>query len=309
MNSKLNGILALSLIAGACVAQTGTPPGQPQVKMMQPPNQPPAVKPSKEDLSYAAGMMFGGSIKRMNFDVDTDIIAKAMKEVLTGQTNKFDEKKMNEIIQAAVAVSQKEMAAKHEKEGVENKKKGAEFLAENGKKPGVKTLPDGLQYKVLKEGTGATPKAEDTITAHYSGRLIDGTKFDSSYDHPGAQPLVRPANRLIPGWTEALKLMKVGSKWELYVPSELAYGERGSPPKIGANETLIFEMELLDVKPAEPPPAPPAAIAPKTNESVVSGEIIKVPSAEEMKKGAKIEVIKQSDITNQVKATNTPEKK
>ncbi len=261
-------------------------------------------KPSKEDLSYAAGMMFGNSIKRANFEVDPDLIATAIKEVLAGKPTKFDEKKMNDIIHAAVNASQQEAAAKREKESAENKKKGDDFLAANAKKEGIKTLPDGLQYKVIKEGTGATPKANDIIVANYRGKLINGTEFDSSYVRN--QPLTSPVNRLIPGWTEALQMMKAGSKWELYIPSQLAYGERGSPPKIGPNEALIFEMELLEVKPQEPPPAPPT---PKTNETVVSGEIIKVPSAEEMKKGAKIEVIKQSDITNAAKTNATQPKK
>ncbi|MDB6025896.1 MAG: FKBP-type peptidyl-prolyl cis-trans isomerase [Verrucomicrobiales bacterium] len=318
MNSKVYGIIALSLVAGVCFAQNPPPAGQrPPIKLMQQqgnqPQPPPPPKPSKEDLSYAAGMMFGGSIKRANFDVDPDLIMKAMKDVLSGAAPKFDEKRMNEIFQGAMAAAQTEMAAKREKEVVENKKKGDAFLAENAKKPGVKSLPDGLQYKVIKEGTGATPKSNDVVVAHYTGRLIDGTKFDSSYDHPGGQPLEHPANQLITGWTEALQMMKVGSKWELYVPGHLAYKERGSPPKIGPNETLIFEMELLGVKPQQPPPAPPeAASSAKPNETVVSGEIIKVPSQEEMKKGAKIEVIKQSDITNAAKTnitTNAPVKK
>ena len=299
MNSKLNGIIALSFIAGVCVAEDPkTPPPSPKPQInLQRPNMEPPPKPSKEDLSAAIGFKFGNSIKNAKFDVDPDLIVKSMKETLAGNS-KMEDRKASEIINGAVIAAQKA-----------TKERGEKFLAENAKKPGVKVLPSGLQYKVIKEGTGATPKANDIITAHYTGRLIDGTKFDSSYDHPGAQPLQRPANRLIPGWTEALQLMKVGSKWELYIPSQLAYGERGSPPKIGPDEALVFEMELLDVKAPEPAPAPPATATGKTNESVVSGEIIKVPSAEEMKKGAKIEVIKQSDLTNAVKTTNAPNKK
>jgi FKBP-type peptidyl-prolyl cis-trans isomerase FklB len=303
MNSKLYALLALSLIAGNCFAQPGNPSARPQMKIGQPSNQTPPPKPSKDDLSYASGMAFAGTIKRMDLDVDLDIVVKAMKDVLAGTPTKLDEKKMNEIVQAAMYYAQQEMPAK-------NKKKADAFFAENAKKPGIKTLPGGLQYRVIKEGTGAVPKTNDIITAHYTGHLLNGTKFDSSYDHPGAEPMQRAANRLIPGWTEALTNMHVGSKWELFIPADLAYGEHGQG-KIGPGEALIFEMELLDVKAPEAPAAPPApaASAAKPNETVVSGEIIKVPSAEEMKKGAKIEVIKQSDLTNAVKATNAPDKK
>ncbi len=124
--------------------------------------------------------------------------------------------------------------------------KGQQFLDENSKKEGVHTLPDGLQYKVLKEGTGTKPKATDTVVVHYRGTLIDGTEFDSSYKRN--EPAEFPVNRVIKGWTEALQLMPEGSKWMLYIPSRLAYGERGAPGAIGPNETLVFEVELLKVK-------------------------------------------------------------
>lgn len=123
---------------------------------------------------------------------------------------------------------------------------GEAFLNANKNKAGVKTLPDGLQYKVLKEGTGPTPTINDTVTVNYAGRLVDGTEFDSSYKR--GEPTTFPVSGVIPGWTEALQLMKKGSVWELYIPSDLAYGERGAPPSIGPNETLIFKVELLDVK-------------------------------------------------------------
>jgi FKBP-type peptidyl-prolyl cis-trans isomerase FklB len=125
--------------------------------------------------------------------------------------------------------------------------KGQEFLQQNSKKEGVKTLADGLQYKVVKEGTGKTPKATDRVSVHYRGTLIDGTEFDSSYKR--GEPAEFPVNRVIHGWTEALQLMKEGSKWMLYIPADLAYGEGGTPGgPIGPNETLIFEVELLKVK-------------------------------------------------------------
>jgi FKBP-type peptidyl-prolyl cis-trans isomerase len=126
-----------------------------------------------------------------------------------------------------------------------NKMSGEAFLATNKNKPGVVTLPDGLQYKVMTQGNGPQPTDNDSVTVNYSGTLIDGTEFDSSYKR--GQPATFPVSGVIPGWTEALKLMKMGSKWELYVPSSLAYGENGAPPMIGANETLIFTVELISV--------------------------------------------------------------
>jgi FKBP-type peptidyl-prolyl cis-trans isomerase FklB len=144
---------------------------------------------------------------------------------------------------------QKEMMAKREQAGKEagakNKVEGEAFLAENGKKEGVVTLPDGLQYKILKEGDGAKPKATDTVTVHYRGTLISGTEFDSSYKRK--EPVSFPVNGVIAGWTEALQLMKVGSKWQLFIPSTLAYGERGAGPDLGPNATLIFEVELISI--------------------------------------------------------------
>jgi FKBP-type peptidyl-prolyl cis-trans isomerase FklB len=131
-------------------------------------------------------------------------------------------------------------------QGQANKKKGEEFLATNAKKEGVKTLPSGLQYLVLKEGTGKRPEATDQVEVHYHGTLLDGTVFNSSVDR--GTPLTIPVNGVIPGWIEALQLMKEGAKWKVFIPSKLAYQKRGSPPKIGPNETLIFEIELLHVK-------------------------------------------------------------
>jgi FKBP-type peptidyl-prolyl cis-trans isomerase FklB len=133
--------------------------------------------------------------------------------------------------------------------GEKNKKEGEAFLAANKKKEGVITLPSGFQYKAIKEGTGKTPKATDTVTVNYRGTLIDGTEFDSSYKR--GQPATFRVNGVIAGWTEALQLMKEGSKWELFIPANLAYGERGAGAAIGPNAVLIFEVELISVKPAE----------------------------------------------------------
>ncbi|MEO8429807.1 MAG: FKBP-type peptidyl-prolyl cis-trans isomerase, partial [Verrucomicrobiota bacterium] len=162
--------------------------------------------------------------------------------------------------------------------------KGEAFLKQNATKEGVKTTPSGLQYKVLKEGAGKTPKATDTVEVNYRGTLIDGTEFDSSYKR--GQPYTTSVMGVVKGWTEALQMMKVGSKWQLFIPSELAYGPRPGGRDIGPNAVLVFEVELLEIKPPTPPPGA----------QPVTSDIIKVPSAEELKKGAKIEVIK-SDST------------
>ena len=189
-----------------------------------------------------------------------------------------------------------------------NKKEGEAFLAENKKKPGIKTLdvklPDGttaeMQYKVITEGTGAIPKSNDTVTVNYRGTLINGKEFDSSAKH-GGQPAKFQVNRVVRGWTEALERMKAGSKWELYLPSSLAYGDQGYGPNIEPGATLIFEMELLGME-APPPPPPPA--------QPLTSDIIRVPSAEELKKGAKIEVIKPEDLEKLTNAAaQKPEKK
>ena len=151
------------------------------------------------------------------------------------------------------------------------------------------TLPSGLQYKVIAEGAGDSPAAHDQVTVNYRGKLIDGTEFDSSYKR--GEPATFGVSGVIKGWTEALQLMKPGAKWELYIPSALAYMERGSGAQIGPNSTLIFDVELVSVKKQEPPPTP----------EPVTSDIIKVPSKEEMEKGAKIEVIKKEDLDKLMK--------
>ena len=246
----------------------------------------PDAKSEKDKVSYAIGMFFGNTIKRQAIDVDVDSVAKAIKDVVSGGTTRMTEQEAQQTIQAM----QRDMMARREAEnkvlGEKNKMEGTTFLAANAKKPGVMTTTNGLQYKVITEGKGEKPKITDTVSTHYKGRLINGTEFDSSYKR--GQPAEFPVTGVIKGWTEALQMMKVGSKWELYIPSNLAYAERGSPPNIGPDATLIFEIELLAIK---PPPVPSEA------SQAVSGEIIKVPSAEGLKKGEKIEVIRP-DQTN-----------
>ncbi len=186
-------------------------------------------------------------------EIDPAVLAKGIADALAGGKPAMSEKDQ----QAAMMELQKDA---HSRAGEKNKKEGEEFLATNKKQEGVKTLASGLQYKVVKQGTGATPKATDVVTTHYRGTLINGNVFDSSYDRN--EPAKFPVNKVIPGWTEALQLMKVGDKWRLYIPSDLAYGEKGAGGDIPPNATLIFDIELLDVAKAEAAPAPAAPAAP-----------------------------------------------
>ena len=183
-------------------------------------------------------------------DISPEMLASGIKDALAGKPQLNPDQ-----IKEVMSTFEKDMEQKQKQAGDKNKAEGTKFLEENKKKDGVKTTGSGLQYKVLKDGNGAQPKASDTVTVNYRGTLINGTEFDSSYKR--GQPASFPVNGVIKGWTEALKQMKVGSKYQLFIPSDLAYGERSVSPDLAANSTLIFEVELLDAKPA-PPPAPGA---------------------------------------------------
>ncbi|GAB1269688.1 FKBP-type peptidyl-prolyl cis-trans isomerase [Aurantivibrio infirmus] len=210
----------------------------------------------EQRFSYAFGLNIGRQFKQEEINLDVDALALAIRDTYAEVEFRLSE----EEIQAAVEEFQKEQQEKfmarqqvqeeeNAKVAEENAKIGAEFLAANAEKEGVVTLDSGLQYKEIKPGEGAKPAADATVTVHYRGRLIDGTEFDSSYSRN--QPASFPLQGVIAGWTEGLQLMSEGSTYELYVPAELAYGERGSPPTIGPNSTLIFEVELLQAAAAE----------------------------------------------------------
>lgn len=201
----------------------------------------------KDKASYAIGMDMAKSLKRNGVEVNADVLVKAIQDVLTDQKVQLTDDEAKTIL----AALQKEMQGKQQEKmkilGEKNQKDGAAFLAENMKKDGVKTLPSGLQYKVIAEGTGKSPSATDTVTVQYKGSLIDGTEFDSSYKR--GQAATFALNGVIKGWTEALQLMKEGSKWQIFLPSNLAYGETGTVGgPIGPNAVLIFEVELVAVK-------------------------------------------------------------
>lgn len=203
------------------------------------------LKTQKEKGSYALGMSVGLGLHRQGVDVDPSVVARGLRDAMLGHKTLLTEDEMRAALQQLRADVNKQQEAKAHVEGEANRKQGEEFLAANKSKPGVTTLPDGLEYKVLKEGTGPKPTAEDTVTVNYRGTLINGKEFDSSYKR--GQPTTFPVNGVIKGWTEALQLMPVGSKWELYIPPDLAYGDRGAGADIAPGSTLIFEVELLSI--------------------------------------------------------------
>lgn len=219
---------------------------------------------TKEKASYAIGMNLGGGLHRQNIDVDTASLVQGLKDALSGNKTLLSEEEARAALMQLQSEMQAKMQAKQAQEGEANKKEGDAFLAANKTKEGVVTLPSGLQYKILKEGSGPKPSAIDSVVCNYKGTLINGTEFDSSYKR--GEPATFPVTGVIKGWTEALQLMPVGSKWELFIPADLGYGPRGTPGgPIGPNSTLIFEVELMSIKEKPPAPdkVPPPAEAPE----------------------------------------------
>jgi FKBP-type peptidyl-prolyl cis-trans isomerase FklB len=206
----------------------------------------PELKGDKEKISYSIGMNLGGSLKRDSVEVDPDMLAKGLKDSYGGGKTLLTEDQARQALEDFQKSLMAKKAETMQKLSEKNKADGEKFLAENAKKEGVKSLPSGLQYKEITPGKGKSPKATDTVTTHYKGTLIDGTEFDSS--HKRGEPVSFPVSGVIAGWTEALQLMKEGAKWQLFIPSNLAYGERGAGRDIGPNATLIFEVELISVK-------------------------------------------------------------
>ena len=199
------------------------------------------LKTDKDKFSYALGMNYGYGFRGEGLDLDLSLFAQAFAEAFTTGKTAMSEREMQAVLTAAAEEFRSKQAEKDEKV----KRDGENFLAENKAREGVVTLPSGLQYKVLKQGTGNKPTLGDSVCCHYRGTLIDGTEFDASGKHGG--PVTFPLRGVIRGWTEALQMMPVGSKWQLFVPSELAYGEQG-PPGIGPNATLIFDVELVSIQ-------------------------------------------------------------
>jgi FKBP-type peptidyl-prolyl cis-trans isomerase FklB len=211
------------------------------------------LKTQKDKFSYALGMNLGANLHKQSVEVDPNIVAQGLRAAMVGGKTLLTP----EEAQAALVEVQKDIQAKLQEKakvaGEANKKEGETFLAANKSKPGVVALPSGLQYKIMTAGTGPKPSASDSVVCNYRGTLINGKEFDSSYKR--GQPATFPVGGVIKGWTEALQLMPVGSKWQLFIPSTLAYGERGAGGDIGPDATLIFEVELMSIqdkaKPAE----------------------------------------------------------
>jgi FKBP-type peptidyl-prolyl cis-trans isomerase len=215
----------------------------------------PQLKDQKDKVSYSIGLNIGFNLGRQNVQVNHDVLAAGIKDAIAGKPQLNTDQ-----VKEVMATFEKDMQQKQKAAGEKNASEGAKFLEENKKKEGVKATASGLQYKVLKEGTGPQPKETDTVTVNYRGTLINGTEFDSSYKR--GQPATFPLNGVIKGWTEGLQLMKTGSKYQFFVPPNLAYGDRNVGPDIAPNSTLIFEVELTGVKPPQTAASPAGAASP-----------------------------------------------
>ncbi len=205
-----------------------------------------APKTDKDKISYSIGFGMGSNLKNQGVDVDADKLSKGIKDGLTGAKPVMSQADMDKTMTDLRTKMMAQQQEKMKSVGAKNKADGEAFLAKNKTAAGVKTLPSGLQYQVIKAGTGKMPKATDKVSVNYRGTLLDGKEFDSSYSR--GTPASFPVNGVIPGWTEALQLMKEGAKWKLFIPSSLAYGEQGAGGVIGPNATLLFEVELLKVE-------------------------------------------------------------
>ena len=204
------------------------------------------LKDKVDRVSYALGLDIGSDLNQQSIEVNTDILMKGIKDALSGGKRLLSDDEVRETIATFTKELIEKQAEAQKKLAERNKQDGMAFLAENKKKEGVKTLASGLQYKVISEGNGKSPKATDTVTINYRGTLINGNEFDSSYRR--GEPATFQVDGVISGWTEALQLMKVGAKWQLFIPSNLAYGEGGAGDLIGPNASLIFEVELISIK-------------------------------------------------------------
>lgn len=204
------------------------------------------LKTQKDKVSYTIGIDIGKAFKKQGLEIDSDLLVKGIKDSMAGNKLLVSEQEIREIMVGLQRKMAAQEAEQQKKLAEKNKGEGEAFLAENKKKAGVQTLPSGLQYKVIRPGTGKKPQKTDTVSTHYRGTLIDGTEFDSSYRR--GKPASFPVGGVIPGWTEALQLMEEGAKWQLFLPANLAYGERGAGREIGPHAVLIFEVELISVQ-------------------------------------------------------------
>lgn len=234
-------IAALGLGSLACIGLIAQNNGKDAAK----PGDKVELKTTMEKASYSIGLNMGKDMKQRGVEIDVKLLTKGLEDGLSGGKALCSDAEAREFMMAFQKEMMSKQNVKKKGAGDKNKKDGDAFLAENKTKPDVVTLPSGLQYKVVTMGTGSKPTAADTVTTHYRGTLIDGKEFDSSYSRN--EPTSFPVSGVIKGWTEALQLMPVGSKWQLFIPSELAYGEQGAGADIGPSATLIFEIELLKI--------------------------------------------------------------
>lgn len=243
--NKILPVFALVLAVSACGQQgSGTSPdGSSDGK-----DSSVKLNSDAEKRSYALGMDIGNSVKDLPLELKVDTLAAGIRDMVEGNKPKLSDDEQKAVMQSFVedleTAQKKEASAAAE----ENQKKGKQFLSKNKDKEGVKVTDSGLQYKVVKEGEGDAPSAKDSVKVNYEGKLVNGDVFDSSYER--GEPVTFPVSAVIPGWTEALQLMKPGAEYMLFIPPDLAYGERGAGAKIGPNETLVFKVELLEVVPA-----------------------------------------------------------
>ena len=204
------------------------------------------LKSQQDKISYSIGLSIGRNFKGQGIEIAPDALIKGVRDAMEGNTKLLSDEEIRMVMFAFQMEQRGKQQERSQQIGEKNKREGEAFLAKNRQKPGVTTAASGLQYKVITEGTGKSPSVNDTVTTHYKGTLIDGTVFDSSYDR--GEPARFSVSGVIPGWTEALQMMKVGAKWMLWIPAQLAYGERGAGKNIGPNTALIFEIELIAIE-------------------------------------------------------------
>ena len=243
MNKYLSAALAASLLAMPSLTRAADP----------------SLTTDKDKVSYSMGVDMGRNLQKGGMEVNPDVLLEGLKDAIAGGQLKMTDDEMQTTMTTYIAGVREKMQAKEQADGAVNKTKGDAYLEDNKKKDGWKVTASGLQYKVITTGSGPMPKATDTVVTQYRGTTIDGTEFDSSYKRN--EPAEFPVNQVIPGWTEALQLMTVGSKWQLAIPSSLAYGENAPSPEIGPNSVLLFDIELVGIKPPDASPAPGAPAA------------------------------------------------
>ncbi|MDP6337742.1 MAG: FKBP-type peptidyl-prolyl cis-trans isomerase [Verrucomicrobiota bacterium] len=239
-----------------------------------------------ERFSYAVGMQIGSDFGSKEMEIDFDLFLAGVKAAYANDTTLLTKEDANEVLKQAWEDYQAKAKAKRDAAGIKTKKEGVEFLATNRKKPGVKTTPSGLQYRVIKPGKGNSPGRNDRAVVHYRGWTLDGKEFDSSYTRN--KPSTFAVGRVIPGWTEALTMMKPGAKWEIAVPQELAYGSRGKGLKIPPYSTLRFEIELISSESFGQTSTP--------TRKPVTSNVVRIPSSSELKQGAKPEVLSKDQV-------------